>query len=169
LSVFLFGSGAPLVRAQAGSGAAYGARNPTVCENTKSKGAAPTVEEATRFFMCARESESARWGLVLLADVKIQMAGPRKYNPGNDLNVPQIDVAAPMYDLKGSFTRYSCDKVGGPGTGLSPAGKNCNRFTYVHATGTCYKTKFGEWNCGMMDFTVKDDNDIEVRGVAPPK
>jgi len=127
------------------------------------------VEEATRFFRCTNESESARWSLVLIEDVKLEMAGPRKCNPGNDLNVPQISVTAPIYDLRGKFTRYSCDKVGGPGTGLSPAGKNCNKFPYLHATGTCYKTTFGEWKCQMMDFTVKNDGDIEIRGVAPPK
>lgn len=159
----------PLAQAQNGPGTAYGARNPVICDSTKAKGAAPTVAEATRFFMCTNESESARWGLKLVADVKLQMAGGRRYNPGNDLNVHQIDTSAPMYDLRGSFTQYSCDKVGGPGTGLSPVGKNCNKFTYLHATGTCYKTTFGEWNCQMMDMTVGDPSDVETRGVPPPK
>jgi len=155
--------------AHAGVGAAYGARDPITCDNTKSKGSAPTVAEATRFFQCTNERESARFGLWLVSDIKMQMSGPRRYNPGNDLNVPQIDTDAPLYNLKGSFLSYSCDKVGGPGTGLSPAGKNCNMFTYQRATGTCYKDTFGEWRCQMMDMTVGDPSEVETRGVPPPR
>jgi hypothetical protein len=159
----------PSAHAQKGVGAAYGARDPIICESTRTKGSTPTVAEATRFFTCANESESPRWGLKLVADVKLQMAGARRYNPANDMNVPQIDTGAPMFDLRGSFTQYSCDKVGGQGTGLSPAGKNCNKFTYSHATGTCYKTTFGDWRCQMMDMTVGDPGQVEVRHLPPPK
>ncbi len=63
------------VKAQTGVGAAYGARDPVTCDSTRSNGAAPTVAEATRFFMCANESVSPTWGLKLVADVKLQMAG----------------------------------------------------------------------------------------------
>lgn len=157
------------VKAQTGVGAAYGARDPVTCDSTRSNGAAPTVAEATRFFMCANESVSPTWGLKLVADVKLQMAGPRRFHPANDMNVPQIDTSSAMYDLRGSFTQFLCDKIGGPETGLALAGKNCNRFTYLHATGTCYKTTFDDWRCQMMDMTVGDPSDVEVRGVAPPK
>jgi hypothetical protein len=158
-----------VIGAQANAGAPYGARDPITCDSTKSKGSLPTAAEATRFFACANERESARWGLTLVEDVKLQTAGPRRYNPGNDLNVHQIDTSAPMLDLRGSFTTYQCDKVGGPGTGLAPAGRNCNKFSYLHATGTCYKPTFGDWSCQMMDMTVGDPGQVEVRGVAPPK
>ena len=155
--------------AQNNVGTAYGARDPVICGSTKSQGAVPTIAEVTRFLMCAKEKESARWGLWLVSDVKIQMAGPRRYT--DDLgHYSQIDISAPMYDLRGSYVEYACDKLagyGGPGTGR-PAGKNCNKFTYLHATGTCYKTKFGEWKCAMMDTTVGNPAEVETRGVPPP-
>ena len=57
-----------------------------------------------------------------------------------------IDVAHPVFTIRGSLMRYECRRENG-----SNDGANCVSHVEANASGICYKTTSGDWNCSMSD------------------
>jgi|CXWL01.1.fsa_nt_gi hypothetical protein len=144
----------------------YGARDPRTCENT----IAPTIGAMTptlakQYFICQAEGVSGAY-LYLVENEKVEVGGDRPYSANADLGVPDIDPKAPIYPIRGSYTRYQCLPEDA-GLNSSAPGKNCSVQIYRKATGECYKTTFGDWRCSMTNGPT--DNDDYQNGVPPPK
>ena len=146
-----------------GIGAKYGAREPTTC---KTRAAAPTAETARQYLLCDMEGIDAGNNLLLLTDVTVQVARPRAFIYNQDSSRPQIDVSAPVYDIRGSFKQYQCAKpiLGG---GAYTATHNCNLYEQPKAAGTCYRDTFADWHCTMAGDRVASTN--QVREQMPPR
>lgn len=156
-----------LAHAQAGVGAKYGARDPVTCKSKQepAKGA-PTPEQVKRYVRCGMEGESgvAPPYLTLLDNVQVEIGKARPFNPKGDFLMTDADADSPVYPIRGSYDSYICRVLDPP---FSIYGKNCSVFDLPRATGSCYRTTFGDWNCSMIDasapVSAKRDN------VAPPK
>jgi hypothetical protein len=151
LLVVLSGTG---VWAQTHPGAIFGTRDPAVCASRKApaKGA-PTVDQAKTYFRC--DTELLNGILYLVADVKVEVApNSRPFNIQTD-TTGIIDPAQPIYNIRGSFTKFACmNPATGSGwpppDGQWPIGKNCTHSAVTNATGMCYKDSFADWHCVMM-------------------
>jgi hypothetical protein len=76
--------------------------------------------------------------------LQVEMGAPRAFILGTD-DRQNIDTNAKIYPLRGQGTRWSC----GPATSY-PAGQNCMKWPAgPGGQGSCWKTSFGDWNCGM--------------------
>ena len=151
----------PLAQAQTGIGAPFGARDPRTCTSAQLQGgAAPSVELAIRSFICRNERivDARLW---LVENVKLQIAPKgRPFNPLADSERDDIDPAALVYRIRGSYNGYRCARL--TSSFARPEG-NCVFSTYPNAEGACYKNTFGEWRCSMADFkTPKPDLDRKV-------
>ena len=146
-----------------GIGAQYGAREPATC---KSRTAAPTAETARQYLLCDMEGLDGFKNLMLLTDVTVQLAHPRAFIYSQDSGRSQIDVRAPVYDIRGGFKEYQCGKpiLGG---GAYTATHNCNLYEQPQATGTCYRDTFGDWHCLMVGNRVASTN--QIREQMPPR
>ena len=158
--------GLPLAHAQQGSGKAYGARDPQTCTSRKApeKGAI-SAELARQYFICDTEHDAGEQ-LYLTGDVKnIVVAKGRAFNISTDI-ADDIDTRQLVYDIRGSYTFYSCSKIGDYGK----LGENCSSTDEPAAVGYCYKTNSGNWHCNMVDATSPSTALSEVHmHVAPPK
>lgn len=165
--IFMFGLfGAVAAQEKKSVGERYGSRDPRTCEDMKAPARGTiTAALAAKYFICKAEGVQGPY-LYLVEDVKVEVGGGRPYNPNMDLNVPEIDVKLPLYPIRGSLVKYQCYEEN-PGFTVSMPGKNCNKTIQPKATGYCYKTTFGDWNCYMLDLNPK--NEDWFQGVAPPK
>lgn len=162
LTAFVFAISA----ATDGVGAKYGGRDPHTCQSKKepTKGAI-SAEQAKQYFICGVEGESSSsfsW-LTLVENVKVEVGKARPYQQLSDSH-PDTDTTAPLYPIRGRFTQYQCDQLSSYDRNT---GKNCAVFNNPNATGVCYKTTFGDWNCKMNDFTTGSKS--EPTRVGPPK
>ncbi len=146
----------------------YGTRNPHTCADTKAP-AGPTIDpaHAREYLICQAERVSGDM-LYLVEDVKVEVGGPTRYDPRTQTGFSQMDTRIPPIAIRGSFLQYQCSaldaKFDSPFNNL---GKNCNTYMNRKATGYCYKTTFGDWNCSMTDvMTASDDKHFRV---APPR
>ena len=146
-----------------GVGAQYGAREPATC---KSRTASPTAATARQYLLCDMEGLDGFKNLILLTDVTAQIAAPRAFLYNQDSGRSQIDVRAPVYDIRGGFNEYQCGKpiVGG---GAYTATHNCNLYAQPQAAGSCYRDTFGDWHCLMAGNRVASTN--QVREQMPPR
>ena len=135
--------------AQQGAGKPYDARDPRTCADMKApaKGAM-TVALATKYLICASEGVQGDY-LYLIEDVQVQVGGGVPYNPRDLINVSDIDVKALVFPLRASFTQYQCGAVS---DASENRGHNCTVYKSPKATGVCYKTTFGDWNCNAREF-----------------
>nr|TFG52652.1 MAG: hypothetical protein E4H34_04710 [Hyphomicrobiales bacterium] len=142
---------------QANIGAAYGARNPSVCTSRSEPAQGrPTLAEAAQHLICSTEG-IADGSLYLLEDVEVSEIGE-----GETLDAsyfPDIDTAHPVFPIRGSLVRYECRRENGDNVGM-----NCVSHVGENASGDCYKTISGEWNCTMSDLVQRTSE-----AVAPPK
>ena len=144
-------------------GAKYGARNPATCPTIKepAKGA-PSTAQATEYTQCTMEFEMSGNTLFLLQDLKVEIGGgtpllqiPMIHRPGS------ADPNGTVYAIRGSYKQYQCTVI----SKIYPdAGKNCRVYDVPKATGSCYRTNFGEWSCKLLG-----DSDYGTAGQAPPK
>lgn len=147
--------GAGTATAQAGVGAHYGARDPRTCasQTAPSRGAIAAAL-AAQYFVCAEEQDY-RGNLILVDDVRVQVGGGRPYDYWPDHRKTGIDTGQPVYAIRGSYVRYSCDPphAATPGVygGPSTVGANCRAYDNPHAEGECYKNTAGVWYCNMRD------------------
>ena len=135
-----------LLNAQTGVGAKYGARDPVTCRSKKepAKGA-PTPEQVKLYVMC--EAEGVKFDyLHLYENVQVEIGKARPFNPSTDSLKSDADVNSPVYPIRGSYDGYSCGLVD-----RTNYGRNCMVQGQPQATGSCYKTSFGDWSCGMID------------------
>jgi len=146
-----------------GVGAQYGAREPATCSSRK---AAPNAATARQYLLCDMEGLDGFGNLLLYTDVTVQMAAPRAFIYNQDSGRAQIDVRAPVYDIRGAFKEYQCSKpiLGG---GAYTATHNCNLYDQPQAAGTCYRDTFGDWHCLMTGNRLASTN--QVREQMPPR
>ena len=147
-------------------GAKYGTREPRTCEDTKApaKGAI-TADFAAKYLICAHEKQDGPH-LYLIENLKVQVGGGTPYAAIiGHRSFPAIDVAHPVYSIRGSFTKYEC-KDENAEYGFGP-GKNCRRYEHQNAEGYCYKTTFGDWRCYMIDTNITNENIFDK--VPPPQ
>lgn len=124
--------------------AIYQVRNPRICAKVTSP---PTIAEATALVQCSSESDttgSGSPGIWLATDLQVEMGAPRAYIPGTD-DRQDLDTTAKIYPLRGQGTKWSC----GAAASYAP-GENCMKWPAgPGGQGSCWKTSFGDWNCGM--------------------
>ena len=100
------------------------------------------------------------------AFIGYKIASPRTFIYNQDSGRSQIDVRAPVYDIRGAFKEYQCGKpiLGG---GAYTATHNCNLYEQPQAAGTCYRDTFGDWHCLMTGNRLASTN--QVREQMPPR
>lgn len=137
-----------------GVGAQFGTREPATCASrTAPARGAPSADQARQYFICDKEVAFMNT-LSLVTNVKVQVAPVSE--PPNQLvySVPDMDPRQPVWDLRGGFTQYSCNKLSTmPGwpTGMNAFARahTCNAVDEPAATGVCYRNTFGDWHCSM--------------------
>jgi hypothetical protein len=90
-----------------GIGAEYAGRELATC---KSRTAPPNAETAREYLLCDMEGLDGFQNLLLLTDVTVQLAAPRRFIYTQDSDRSQIDVRAPVCDIRGGFKEYQCGK-----------------------------------------------------------
>jgi len=147
---------------QTGVGAKYGSRDPYTCSATiEPQQGAITADLARQYFICKVEQVNGSGMLFLLDNVKVEVG--KTVGRARDL-VALMHDADPdgfVYPIRGSFDQYLCFPVD-DSYGPHAHGQNCSVSHELKATGSCYRTGFGDWSC-YMDGTGPTDS-----GVAPP-
>ncbi len=129
-----------------GIGAQYGVREPTTCS---SRSTPPTsAATARQYVLCGMEGFDGVENVIILSDVNVQVAAPRAFIYTQDSGDKQIDVRAPVYDIRGSFKEYQCGKPH-PGNGTFAATHNCILYDQPEARGSCFRDTFGDWHCSL--------------------
>jgi len=118
----------------------WGARLPRECTKVTSP---PNVAQAVALIQCTMEAES-RDMVILIQDVKIEMAPGRPFGLAADTGLQDLDVSAKIYPLRGSQTMYQCGEVRFYGKGTQ-----CSAFPYPKSEGRCWQTKFKDWKCNL--------------------
>ncbi|HEX9202192.1 MAG TPA: hypothetical protein VF865_21720 [Acidobacteriaceae bacterium] len=145
--------------AQQGTGKKFATRDPFVCKSKKdpAKGA-PSPDQIKQYFRCNSETGERSSGsnyLYLLDNITVEVGAGRPYQV-SEMSIPEIDPSKLVYPIRGSFDRYQCSDPAhasqdARGNSVSPPGKNCSLFLAPHATGICWRTTFGDWDCTMAD------------------
>ena len=143
--------------------ATYGSRNPRTCANTKAPASgAISAQQAVQYFICGQEGLFGDL-LYLVGDVRIEVGKGRPFLSKTDI-LSNADTDSPVYPIRGSFVQYQVGKVS---TYMQNAGKNCTSYAKRNASGVCYRTTFGDWQCKMVDLS---NNDSDTRyNLAPPQ
>jgi hypothetical protein len=89
-------------------------------------------------------------GLVLVANVKVEIAPRRNFNSQVDSGHAGINPNQPVYDIRGSYTHYDCRQPGARENAFART-HNCSAFEEPAAEGVCFKNTFGDWHCTMYD------------------
>jgi len=164
--VVVFAGALDLAQSQTGVGSKYGSRDPFVCKSRKepAKGT-PMPAQIKDYVKCSSENVVGRMApkLYLLEHVPVEVGKGRPFQAA-DLNFAVIDNSMPLYPIRGSYDWYICH-VNEAGF---PAGRNCSIYKEPNASGFCYKTTFGDWNCTMAD-RAAIARGPEAQPVAPPK
>ena len=124
----------------------FGAREPRTCQPGKFDGP-PTARQAMDLFICASEKYAGGYEY-LVSNVTVQTGKSRPYSAWSDSGATDMDVTQAVYPIQGRLTAYQCSRRDAM-LGQDPA-RNCIRTDSDPATGTCYKSTFGEWHCFMM-------------------
>jgi len=140
----------------------YGAREPVTCTAADQAQGKPTTTQVAQYIRCTLEGV-ADGALFLIENIQVREIGnPEKADASF---FPDIDIRQPVYPIKGTLLRYNCDRegrnLGGYG---NPPGANCVTFLEANASGHCYMTTAGTWNCSMSDLAAR-----KTEKVAPPK
>jgi hypothetical protein len=136
-------------RAYAGNGigAQYGVREPTTCPSRKAAPTTPAI--AKQYVLCDAEGFDGIQNVNILSDVVVQVAGSRGFIYTRDSGDNQIDVRAPLYDIRGSYKQYQCGRPR-KGSGDYIEAHNCMFYDQPEARGTCYRDTFGDWHCVLL-------------------
>jgi hypothetical protein len=137
---------ARLPRPGHGLGSRYGTREPRTCASRKEP-VSPAL--ARQYFICDAEGEGVT-GLVLVTNVRIEVAPGRSFNYNTDSGHKGIDPKQTVYDIRGSFTHYDCRQASNGDNAFSRT-HNCSAFDEPAAQGLCFKDTFGDWHCVMHD------------------
>jgi hypothetical protein len=141
---------ARLPRPGRGLASRYGTREPKVCASRKEPaGSALSPVQARRYFTCDAEVEGVA-GLVLVTNVRVEVAPGRGFNYNTDSGHAGIDPQEIVYDIRGSYTHYDCRQAAA-GESAFARTHNCSAFDEPAALGLCFKNTFGDWHCTMHD------------------
>jgi hypothetical protein len=168
LMAFLAAAGI-LVAAEPNVGEKYESRNPFVCASKKEPAnGAPSVNRLKDLVRCGTGGERVTSQMLyLLENLKVEVGKGRPYQ-ASDRQSQNIDPSLPVYPIRGSYDRYQCAVVNNAiDLKAYKSGANCSVYPNPEATGVCYKTTFGDWNCVMSDFMIGSSSKREY--VAPPK
>lgn len=150
----------------------YGtARRPQTCPSSvEPKKGAPSVEQAKKYFLCDQETQFGTPGqsgvnfIILISDLTLQVApSSRPFNEtdfeynSNYRGHLSMSTKKPVYDIRGSFTSYTCFEI--RGRSRLP-GKNCKVEQYPNSTGICFQNTFGDWHCRMKGSAKKIGDDL---------
>lgn len=145
--------------------AAFGTRAIRPCgEPVRSQ---PNTKEIEALVRCKVEQKT-RDRITLIEDIKVEAGKTRAYNQFNDGYATGIDTDAKVLPIRGSLVSYQCNKLvddDGPYQ-KDNHGRNCLVVKQPRAEGTCYKTTFGDWTCGMQQLV---DPSLFQHDQPPPK
>ena len=153
----------PIVRTQQASvSRPYGAREPATCTAGDQAQGKPTAAQVAQYIRCTLEGV-ADGALFLIENIDVRQIGNAEQVDASFF--PDIDSRQPVYPIQGSLRRYNCDREGrNVSWGRAEPGANCVSFLESNASGYCYKTTAGTWNCSMSDLVAQ-----KTEKVAPPK
>ena len=138
-------------------GPAYSAREPVSCgSRAEPAQGRPTAAQVVGHLKCTAEGV-ADGSLWLLEDVEVSEIGEGESFDASYF--PDIDVAQPVFPIRGNLVRYECRRENDDN-----AGANCVSHVEANASGNCYKTVSGDWNCTMSDLVTRT-----TASVAPPQ
>jgi len=87
--------------------------------------------------------------LYLTSDITVQVGAPRSYDPTQDYGVTGIDLTKPVYDIRGSYTRYQCTLLSEEPNDFAKT-HNCLKYpATTGGYGRCYTDTFGDKKCIM--------------------
>lgn len=153
-AVLAASNGASNISGPPTANALFGTRNPRQCQPVKQK---PSEAEAAALLQCALEAQSHDY-MTLYNNVSVSMAGSRVYQYRADSGNADIDTTAAVYPIRGSMDQYVCHQAGQ----MAPD-QSCLITHMAKASGSCYKTTFGDWRCSMVDLSTTPG----VNGPAP--
>jgi len=144
----------------------FGSRDPQTCANQNAPARGPiTAEMAKKYFICNSEYIGGDL-LYLVENVQVTVGGGIPYSAiRGQRSLSEIDVSSPVYPIRGSLLRYQCREITGDAV---LQGENCATYNEPKATGYCYKTTFGDWNCFMTDSAGVNKENVRT-GVSPPQ
>jgi hypothetical protein len=143
-------------------GTMYGSRDPMICPPGPA-GGQPTPAQVARYIQCTLEGVGD--GTMFLIE-NIQVAEIAEERAVNASLFPDRDAAQPVYRIRGSLTRYACEREGrNVAWGRANAGANCATALEANAAGHCYRTTASQWSCSMTNLVPQE----KKTGVAPPK
>lgn len=100
--------------------------------------------------------------------MSVEIVGPTRYDPYTQTGFTKIDTRILPIAIRGSFLKYQCGVVDAKfDSRFNNAGKSCNTYLNRNASGYCYKTIKGDWNCSMNDVFKTRKN--KYFNVAPPR
>ena len=102
--------------------------------------------------------------MMLIENVDVQVGGPEPYNFNAHSRLTAIDTTSEVYPIRGSYIYYDCRRVA-VYIGSDNTGKNCHSVARPTATGYCWATTFGNWDCFMID----DYHNEVVEDQPPPQ
>ncbi len=146
------------------SGKPFDTRDPKSCDSTKQPLKGPlSADQARQYLICNLEGEGYGANMYLLEDVRVEVGKGTPYKELDKGARPSDgDFDGIVYRIRGSYKQYQCSK---PSAIMNNKGKNCNLFDNPQATGTCYRTGFGDWKCNMHDLSATNHMKEHV---APP-
>lgn len=131
--------------AHVGVGAKYATRDPHTCGSTKDPAKGPiSAEKAKQYVTCGYDHEEKNADLLWLIDVQqIEVGKPRPFSIRADSS--EADPSQPVYPIRGKIVNYQCHQLA---NGYA-RGKNCYFYNIPNATGSCFRTSFGDWKCEL--------------------
>ena len=134
--------------AMAGSGEAWGARDPAACEDIVISGQ-PSPGDVAKMLRCKYEGE-VYGELTLLENIKVVVEpGVPFMEMYNSYAMENADVRATVYPISGGFMRFVCKTRSDAAIYSGNADLNCQEQTVPSAKGICWPTQSGAWKCLM--------------------
>ena len=132
-----------------GSGAEWGARDPTPCAPLSQQDP-PTVDQAIGLVRCTGEVAYAGGELTLMENVQLEIGAPVPFiDMYNRYVMENADTVTDTLPLKGSYTWARCITRHDAGIYGNPD-MNCKEADVAAAEGLCWKTSFGDWRCRII-------------------
>ena len=131
-------------------------RRPQEClSRSNPKKGAPNVTQVKMYLTCDNESsreDGISTSIYLIDDITVQIAPTSRRFLNTDLVLSQnstgylsIDTDKPIYDIRGSYTSYSCSNGY-----FKKVGQNCKVERISGSTGICFLDSFSDWHCRLV-------------------
>lgn len=118
----------------------FGTRSVHVCSKQTSL---PSPAQAAALLQCNAEVKEAT-NITLWENVRVEIGGAQPYNFNAHSRLTGVDTAAKVYPIRGSYLYWNCDTISSYNRGA-----NCHSVDFRNATGYCWPTTFGDWQCAM--------------------